>query len=177
MEKIIYVLIFSFVLIAGCKDGIKLLEKQVSFNEGFDITVPQGGPQSLTVEKTFDASSKPEVQEIIDQIDHYRVDEVAYKVENFIGEPTKITELTITVNSADGTQLAIETINNIDLQAISGAGNQPISFEPEEFEAIEQKLKQHNAINLVVSGEIDNTPVAFYLEFLMNITIEYRVLD
>lgn len=173
---LIIVLLAAFVL-PGCNDGVTLVNKNFSLIKSFEVDVPSNASKTFTANRTFDASTEPDVQDALNRIDDYNLNEFSYRISNYSGEPTKLVEATIVVNSKDGVQLGSTTITNVDLQAINGQGEQIINLDQSEVDAVEQALLEDNVVNLTLSGEIDNTPVAFTLDFIMDITVRYSVLD
>ncbi|MGK7392803.1 MAG: hypothetical protein ACNS60_20780 [Candidatus Cyclobacteriaceae bacterium M2_1C_046] len=177
MKYILIIILASALILPGCDDGISIVNRSFSLIKSFEVDVPSGASKTFTANRTFDASTEPEIQDALNRIDSYNLDEFSYRISNYSGEPTNLVEATIVVNSIDGIQLGSTTVSNVDLQAISGQGEQIINLNQSEVDAVEQALLEDNVVNLVLAGEIDNTPVAFTLDFIMDITVEYRVLD
>lgn len=170
--------IVLFLISASCgDDGVALFDKDVTFTKSVNVDVPENAQMSFLIERNINAATNPEVENIVEQIDSYTLNQVSYSVSNYSGEPTTLKEATIVVESTTGEQLATSKLTNVALQAISGDGAQVINFDQSEIDAVEQELLENNAVDLILLAEIDNTPVAFQLDVMMNVTIEYRVLD
>ena len=180
MKNIIsHITLVMLLALAGCdKDGFKLFDMDVTLTKSIDVDVPAEAPiMSVTFSNTFDATSDPQVENVADRIDRYTVNSVSYGISEYSGEPTNLEEGIITVKKDDGTVLGSVTLTNVDLQAINGAGPQPLPFQASEIDSIEEALKENNKLTLEFMGRIDNKPVAFKLSSYIDLTVEYRVFD
>jgi hypothetical protein len=173
------VLVILVAATAGCgKDGFKLFDADVKLSKSFDVNVPAEAPLiPLTLGNTFDATTDPEIKNVVDRIDRYKVNSVSYSISEYSGEPTILEEGIITVKSDDGSTLGRVTLTNVDLQALNNAGEQVLPFEPSEIDNVEAALKDDNKLELVITATIDNKPVAFKLSTFIDLTVEYRVFD
>lgn len=169
----------TVLFMASCnKDGFKIFDTDITITKSFDVDIPDNSPvHSLTLEKTIDATTEPDLQSYVNRIDTYKVNSISYSISDYVGETTILTEGTIIVESKDGVNLGTAVLTNVNLENLNNAGEQVLPFTTSELNAMANALKTDNVVDIVMATTIDNDPVAFTLQVHFDLTIEYRVFD
>lgn len=167
--------VFVFFVASSCDEVDKLTEFDVNetITQTINVNVPdnQGNPITLDETTEIDLSTLDEVQDNLDLIQSVDVNSISYEISNFNGEPeATISNASITFGS---TSISVADVN---LQEADSNNSVFTIADTGELSAISNALQSSSSINVVLTGDLNSTPISFDVILRLDVTVVIDVL-
>lgn len=163
MKNRFLVSMVSAMFIVGLMTSCDLFDKadDISFSSEFEksITVENAGKGSFSDKITLDATSDPEVAKYKEKIQNIELNDVTYKVSNYVGpvDATFTGDILFGVNG----NLGSVSISAIGLSAASTSGDEmDLDLSQDEVNAVAAQLKNDKSVLVTMAGEFSDGPVS-----------------
>lgn len=174
-----YKLLFFFIFLAfvfACDEVDELTEFEVSESimetENVDIPIETSEQIPFTVEESFDITSIPEIENNRDFIQSVEINSIEYRFFDFLGNQDAV--ITEAKFISGNVTLLLDDVN------LKSASDNNTIFEITDQEKLSElsNLLDSNTttINIIFEGILENTPVSFNVEFLINLTAVIDVI-
>ncbi len=168
-SKFIYLLILPLIIFS-CDTFDKFDHFGVgnTFEESFEVKVPEGSITTFEGSASFDASDDSTLNDNIDAITQFEVTRISMKITKVAS--TKIMaegEVSIT---SDGVPVGDPVSMNLDL---SSDEEVLLAITPATFEAIKKAYLDKQKIKITASGSVSDTPID--VEFTIYMSIEATI--
>jgi len=166
MKNRFLVSMVSALFVVGLMASCDLFDKadDISFSTEFDesITVNDAPAGSYSDQITLDATTDPEVAKYKEKIQNIELNEVTYKVSNYVG-PDDATFTGDVLFGTNGT-LGSVSISAVNLSDASNSGDEmELDLSQDEVNAVAAQLKDDKAVLVTMAGEFSDGPVSFVL--------------
>jgi hypothetical protein len=174
MKNRFFASMLSAMFIVGLMASCDLFDKadDISFSTEFDksLTVDNAGKGSYSDQITLDATTDPEVAKYKEKIQNITLNEVTYKVSNYVGPDAA----TFTGDILFGTNgnLGSVSISAINLSDASTSGDEmELDLSQDEINAVAAQLKDDKSVLVTMAGEFSDGPVSFVVTVKINAKI------
>lgn len=170
---------FAFLMCLTIVSSCSLFEDldDVSFDSDvtleFYVNETEAIPGGATYvdQAVLDITSDPDVAEYADKIKDVKVNKITYRI-------TGLTESGITFSNGSlmtvSNSKVIATLTNLPLTE-SATGD--FTVDTDGFSQLSAKLKNLESENILLQGTLSETPIAFKVECIFNVTVTANALD
>ncbi len=168
-SKFVYLLILPFVIFS-CSSFDKFDHFGVgnTFEESFEVVVPEGTVTSFEGAASFDASDDKTLEDNIDNISAFEVTRLSLKITK-VNATKVMAEGQVNITS-DGKAVGDAINMNLDL---SSDKEVVLEVNPNTFAAIKEAYLSKRKIKVTASGSISDTPID--VEFTIYMSIEATI--